>query len=131
MSHGLWYTQEYLRQIGETLQIKQRLKKKEANYIAAALQAIYQGIDANVALHVKGGKGQSRSIKERKASDNKAMALGWVAETMCLGASEADACLAAEEHFGINSEALQTYRGSKKSNRDPHFKLALSRKLKC
>ena len=131
MSHGLWDTQEYLRQIGETLQVKQRLKKKEANYIAAALQAIYEGIDANVALHVKGGKGQSRSIKERKASDNKAMALGWVAEAMCLGVSEADACLAAEEHFGINSEALQTYRGSKKSNRDPHFKLALSRKLKC
>ena len=71
MSHGLWDTQEYLRQIGETLQVKQRLKKKEANYIAAALQAIYEGKDANVALHVKGGKGQSRSIKERMVCPHK------------------------------------------------------------
>ena len=131
MSEKLWSQLSRLREISEALQNRKPLDDNDTQYLALALRKVFEGGDANSAFDVKGGKGQSRSIKERKASDNKAMALGWVAETMCLGVSEADACLAAEEHFGVNSEALQTYRGSKKSNRDPHFKLALSRKLKC
>jgi len=136
MSEKLWCRLEHLRQIGETIQNQRPLKENDTIYLASALKAIYEGEDANVALGVKGGKGHSRSIKERKASDNKALALGWVATAMMpveelgLGLSEADACLQAEEIFKINSETLQTYRGNKKSNRDPYFKLALARKLK-
>jgi len=137
MSEKLWSQLSRLREISEALQNRKPLDDNDTQYLALALRKVFEGGDANSAFDVKGGKGQSRSIKERKASDNKAMALGWVVSAMQpkdeggLGLSEAEACLQAEEHFGINSEALQTYRGSKKSNRDPHFKLALSRKLKC
>jgi hypothetical protein len=137
MSEKLWSQLSRLREISEAIQNRKPLDDNDTQYLASALRKVFEGCDANTAFDVKGGKGQSRSLKERKAADNKAMALGWVAEAMRpeddsgLGLSEAEACYQAEEHFGINSETLQTYRGNKKNNRDPYFDLALSRVLKC